>query len=640
MRHAFLFMKKSIFILALVFACACAPAATVIVGSWTPTFKGVDLASGQQIATVGGEQNQNVLCWRVDLTDPDVQLFGTPHCTNGCALETLAENTSHFLEQYGLQAAINGGFYASSAGPSDSPLGTPDDVLGLAISQGAIVSTANNNTYAAAMLFTTNKQAFFVPTNSSPGTNTSGIYTAISGNLALLVGGINVRTPTPSDLDPRTAVGLSQDRRYLYLMTLDGRQAGGSDGTDFYNMGEWLKRFGAWDGINVDGGGSTTMVMANCEGKAVRLNSSSFVAQYGRERNVGHNFGVYARPLQTDIKDLSVTAGSTTATITWRTDVEATAQIEYGLTASYGSATALDSRLLKRHAATLNNLVQGSNYFFRVISVTSGGQTLTQACSLTTFATYNTTQVFGLTNSWKYNTNNFDGVNWKTNGFNDSAWSSGPGLLYALETASYVAPRNTVMPPLSGTVVMRTYYFRTQFNFSGNAAGAALTFSNYVDDGAVFHLNGTEIYRLRMAAAPTVIAYATPANGTPCVGQPQQGDAATTCPDVFTISGNLLTNLVQGTNVLAVETHNFGSGTADIVFGSALFQSIPVVTPPRLTAWMEGNHGTIFWNAAGYTLQRSADLSSTNNWVNVPGPIMQSPYYVTNGTTYFYRLKN
>ena len=83
-------------------------------------------------------------------------------------------------------------------------------------------------------------------------------------------------------------------------MTIDGRQPGWSDGADFHDTGEWLLRFGAADGINVDGGGSTTMVMADCQGGAVRLNRSSFVATYGRERNNGHNFGVYAKPLPSD----------------------------------------------------------------------------------------------------------------------------------------------------------------------------------------------------------------------------------------------------------------------------------------------------------------------------------------------------
>ena len=50
-----------------------------------------------------------------------------------------------------------------------------------------------------------------------------------------------------------------------------------------------------------------------------------------------------------------------------------------------------------------------------------------------------------------------------------------------------------------------TYYFRTHFSFTNRLSGAALLFTDYIDDGAVFYLNGAELYRLRMPAAPTPI---------------------------------------------------------------------------------------------------------------------------------------
>ena len=41
-----------------------------------------------------------------------------------------------------------------------------------------------------------------------------------------------------------------------------------------------------------------------------------------------------------------------------------------------------------------------------------------------------------------------------------------------------------------------TYYFRTTFAYTGGVSGASLTFSNILDDGAVYYLNGVEIARL------------------------------------------------------------------------------------------------------------------------------------------------
>ncbi len=629
-------MKRSILAVCLTLFSFAASAATVTVGTWTPIFKGIDLAAGQQEATEAGEKNHRTLCYRIDLTDPGVALFTTPKCTNCGVFETLAQNTSGFLEEHGMQVAINGGFFSSSSGPNDVPAGTPEDVKGLAISQGVIVSPADEPTRAATLLFTTNNQPFFA-FNNNPGTNTDGIFTAVSGDRPLLTNGVVAQAPVPNDVDPRTAVGVSQDRRYLYLMTLDGRQPGWSDGADWYNTALWLQRFGAYDAINIDGGGSTTMAMADCQGKAVRLNRSSFVAGYGRERIVGHNFGVYAPPLPSELKELKVVPGQTTAVITWQTDFEATTQVEYGLTSSYGSVTPLDERLTKKHVATLSGLAQGSNYFFRAISTSTQGQD-TQACQLATQASVNRTELFGLTKSWSYTTNNFDGVNWKAPAYSDAGWmGQGPGLLYVQETRAEVMPRNTVMPPLTGAIP-RTYYFRTHFNYPGSTAGVSLMLSNYVDDGAVFYLNGAEIYRLRMPAAPAVIANSTPANNVPCIGTTLSGEAATYCPDVFTITGTAANNLVQGDNVLAVEVHNVSGSGSDLVFGAALTAISAAQVLPELTVWTENDLATLFWNGEGFSLQHSADLGAPGDWSDIAGAT-QSPVTVTNSASTFYRLR-
>ncbi len=626
-------MRKIFQLLSLLLFCSPAVGALVTVGSWTPIFKGVELASGRQQAQLAGEANHQVLCLRVDLTDPDIELFTTPHCTNGCNLETLSENPSYFLEQYGLQVAINGGFYS----PSDPPFGTPVVVLGLAISQGTVVSPADDPGFLAVLLFNSNNVPVFVPTNS-PATNTTGIYTAVAGNHALLLNGVNLRPATPNDLDPRTALGLSQDRRYLFLMTIDGRQTGWSDGADFHDTGEWLKRFGATDGINADGGGSTTMVRANCEGGAARLNRPSYVAAYGHERYSGHNFGVYAKALPSDLKDLKIEPGTTTASFTWKTDVPATTQVQYGLTTNYGSATPLDARLVRNHVATLAGLTPGATYYYRAIS-TASGQSLTQACQFSTITSLVTTQLFGLTQVWTYTTNNLDGVNWKARGYNDANWlGQGPGLLY-VENASYVDPKNTALPPPYGQPLPITYYFRTHFSCADSLKGGSLTLSNYVDDGAVFYLNGAELYRLRMPSAPTQILNSTLANAYACTGTIYSGDAATICPDVFTVSGDVLTNLVSGDNTLAVEVHNYSAGSLDIVFGSALIAHIPVLVPPLLNLWVEDNMATFFWNGEGFTLQHASTLGGLDDWSDVPGPITQSPLVVTNPAAGFYRLR-
>ena len=60
---------------------------------------------------------------------------------------------------------------------------------------------------------------------------------------------------------PRTAIGSSQDRKYLIMAVVDGRQQGYSIGIDLYDLAALMKEFGCSDAINLDGGGSSTMIV-------------------------------------------------------------------------------------------------------------------------------------------------------------------------------------------------------------------------------------------------------------------------------------------------------------------------------------------------------------------------------------------
>lgn len=72
----------------------------------------------------------------------------------------------------------------------------------------------------------------------------------------------------------RTAIGLSRDRRTLTLFTVDVR--GGSDGMRLSEVAAILIRdFDVFDALNLDGGGSTTMVMEGEAGSPSIVNISS-----------------------------------------------------------------------------------------------------------------------------------------------------------------------------------------------------------------------------------------------------------------------------------------------------------------------------------------------------------------------------
>src|SRR6266481_4985031 len=82
------------------------------------------------------------------------------------------------------------------------------------------------------------------------------------------------------------------------------------------------------------------------------------------------------------------------------------------------------------------------------------------AMSLASVTAAQTNELVNLTNTWRYwQSGPLDAVNWKAPTYDDSAWLSGPALLY-VETAALPAVTNT---PL--VVGQRTYYFRTSFMY-------------------------------------------------------------------------------------------------------------------------------------------------------------------------------
>lgn len=62
---------------------------------------------------------------------------------------------------------------------------------------------------------------------------------------------------------PRTAIGYTKDQQNVFLVTVDGRQPKLSRGANLQELGEFMVQLGCERALNLDGGGSTTMVVGN-----------------------------------------------------------------------------------------------------------------------------------------------------------------------------------------------------------------------------------------------------------------------------------------------------------------------------------------------------------------------------------------
>ncbi|MGH3735814.1 MAG: phosphodiester glycosidase family protein, partial [Micromonosporaceae bacterium] len=86
----------------------------------------------------------------------------------------------------------------------------------------------------------------------------SELVTAVGGRDVLVIDG-KPQTFTNKAVHPRTAVGFSADGRTMYLLTVDGR-LDGLNGVSLDQLAVMMKKLGAHSALNLDGGGSSTMV--------------------------------------------------------------------------------------------------------------------------------------------------------------------------------------------------------------------------------------------------------------------------------------------------------------------------------------------------------------------------------------------
>ncbi|PYM15141.1 MAG: hypothetical protein DME18_04970, partial [Verrucomicrobia bacterium] len=74
---------KNLLLIAVALAALGPAQASTTLGSWVPIFKGIDHAVGTNTPGGGGFPDLQVVhALRIDLSDPDIQLFSTPRFTN------------------------------------------------------------------------------------------------------------------------------------------------------------------------------------------------------------------------------------------------------------------------------------------------------------------------------------------------------------------------------------------------------------------------------------------------------------------------------------------------------------------------------------------------------------------------------
>jgi GH25 family lysozyme M1 (1,4-beta-N-acetylmuramidase)/uncharacterized protein YgiM (DUF1202 family) len=200
--------------------------------------------------------------------------------------------TSKFLEEFSLQVAINGdGFKYLDQNEYDPEEHCPHggelvDVNSYAASRGTVYSEQWAG--RPIMYINRNNEVTF---NKPKG----AIYNAVSGDRMLVEKGKRIENLESQSVEPRSAAGVNSNGRWLFLVVIDGRQPGYSEGATFPDLADFLISLGVYYGLNLDGGGSSAIVIEGALGEPFVLNSPIEGNIPGNESAVSNHLGFWIK---------------------------------------------------------------------------------------------------------------------------------------------------------------------------------------------------------------------------------------------------------------------------------------------------------------------------------------------------------
>ncbi|MCA1994326.1 MAG: phosphodiester glycosidase family protein [Coleofasciculus sp. S288] len=229
----------------------------------------------------------------IDLTAPGIGVFVTPGISNPDQGETIARTTSEFIKAFKLQLAVNANyfhpFHEHSPWNFYPHSGDKVNAVGQAISRGLIYSEAQSKW--PVLCFDASNRAQILESGECPPSTVQGV----AGKPMVMIRG----TPVPESSEeqrpyPRMAAAIDRQGQTLWLIAVDGKQPFYSEGVTLAELSEIALKLGAYTALNLDGGGSTTLVMANRSGVQV-LNAAIHTKLPMRQRPVVNHLGFFAR---------------------------------------------------------------------------------------------------------------------------------------------------------------------------------------------------------------------------------------------------------------------------------------------------------------------------------------------------------
>jgi len=181
--------------------------------------------------------------------------------------ETLARQTGGDLLVLINANAFSGLPDASGKRSSNWHVGMPVDICGLAASKRAFRSESTKE-YESVWFDHAGRIHI-----GTPGKN-QDVCEGLAGFRQLLRNKKVLDAPG-GPIHPRTALGTNPDGKVLWLVVVDGRQKGFSEGVTLEELAKIMLDLGCVDAVNLDGGGSSIMMLAKGDGSLAVMNSPS-----------------------------------------------------------------------------------------------------------------------------------------------------------------------------------------------------------------------------------------------------------------------------------------------------------------------------------------------------------------------------
>ncbi len=175
----------------------------------------------------------------------------------------------------------------------------------------------------------------------------------------------------------------------------------------------------------------------------------------------------------------------------------------------------------------------------------------------------NLQEIFPYSSNWLfYDKGSLDGTDWKAPGYDASAWQSGAAP-FGYGTVGIVAGAAdyTTTIDYGGDASRKhpTYYFRTTFTLAEEPeAGEKFQLNYYLDDGAIFYVNGTEVGAYNCNSGLAFDDFSNAYEGN------QAASGTIEIPAAL---------LHSGSNTIAVEVHNTSHSSSDIFFEAMVARS-------------------------------------------------------------------